>query len=140
VAVEKTLEYPMSNIQYQITNKQYDIHQRIFEFIVTVINFLNKIPKNPTNIIFINQCTRSVTSIGANDQEADGASTKNDFIHEYIIVRKEGKETLFWIKLIAKTNDQKFIEEANKLLKEGNEIISIVSTIIKNTSNNSKNK
>jgi four helix bundle protein len=128
----------MVNNQYQMSNKKFDIHSRIFEFIVTVINFLNKLPKTPTNIIFINQCTRSVTSVGANDQEADGASTKNDFIHEYIIVRKEGKETLFWIQLIARTNGTKYAEEARTILKEGNEIIAIISTIIKNTQMNGK--
>ena len=119
-------------------NRNFDIHQRIFEFIVQVIEFLNKLPKTPTNLIFINQCTRSVTSMGANDQEADGALTKNDFIHEYIIVRKEGKETLFWIQLIMRTNNSVNTEEGNKLIKEGNELIAIISTIIKNTSINNK--
>lgn len=56
-------------------NNKYDIHERIFKFIIRVINFLNKLAKTPTNLIFINQSTRSVTSMGANDQEADAALT-----------------------------------------------------------------
>ncbi|MCL5970215.1 MAG: four helix bundle protein [Patescibacteria group bacterium] len=116
----------------------YDIHDRIFNFVINVINFLNKLSKTPTNLIFINQTTRSVTSMGANDQEADGALTKKDFIHCYIVVRKEGKETVFWLRVIEKTNPPKFGEEASSLIKEGNEIIAIVSTIVKNTALNLK--
>lgn len=89
-----------------MSNKDYDIHERIFNFIVRVINFLNKLPKTPTNLIFINQITRSVTSMGANDQEADGALTRKDFIHGFTVVRKEGKETVYWLRLIE--SDWKF--------------------------------
>ncbi|MEK7533831.1 MAG: hypothetical protein AAB600_00700 [Patescibacteria group bacterium] len=57
--------------EFQMNEKSYDIHERIFNFVISVIEFLNKIPKTSTNLIFIGQCTRSVTSMGANDQEAD---------------------------------------------------------------------
>lgn len=117
----------------------YDIHERIFNFIVSVINFLNKLPKTSTNLIFINQCTRSVTSIGANDQEADGALTRKDFIHGLTIVRKEGKETIFWLRIIGKTNSQ-LEQETLPLIQEGQEIVAIISTIIKNTANNQTKK
>lgn len=117
--------------------KQYDIHERIFNFIVDVIKFLNKLPKTASNLIFINQITRSVTSMGANDQEADGASSKKDFLHCYTVVRKEGKETVFWLRIIERTNSPSLAGEAQRLIKEGNEIVAIVSTIIRNTYRNS---
>lgn len=129
----------MSNVKYQMkTNNKYDIHERIFNFVINVINFLNKLSKTPTNLIFINQMTRSATSMGANDQEADGALTKKDFIHGFTLVRKEGKETVFWLRVIEKTNPKKYSNEANALINEGNEIVAIISTIIKNTVLNSK--
>lgn len=77
-----------------IPNK-YDIHDRIYNFILRVINLTKVIPKTQTNMILVNQILRSVTSVGANDQEADGALTRKDFVHCYIIVRKEAKETNF---------------------------------------------
>ncbi len=119
--------------------KTYDIHERIFNFIVAVINFLNKLPRTPTNLIIIGQITRSVTSMGANDQEADGALTKKDFMHGFTVVRKEGKETVFWLRLIGKTNTR-FAAEADALVKEGSEIVAIVSTIIKNAAANDKQR
>lgn len=120
-------------------NPKYDIHERIFSFIIVVIEFLNKLPKTPTNIIFINQCTRSVTSMGANDQEADGALTTKDFLHGYTLVRKEGKETIFWLRIIGKTNPE-LEPEARSLIQEDTEIIAIISSIIINTSRNNKEK
>ncbi len=119
--------------------KDYDIHERIFNFIVAVIAFLNKLPKTSTNLIFINQAIRSVTSMGANDQEADGALTRNDFIHGFTIVRKEGKETIFWLRLIGKTNTQ-LNAEADSLIREGSEIVAIISAIIKNASSSKKER
>lgn len=117
----------------------YDIHERIFNFIISVINILNQIPKTATNLIFINQITRSVTSMGANDQEADGALTNRDFIHCFTIVRKESKEAVFWLRIIGETNDS-YSQKIAPLIVEGKEIVAIISTIIKNSAQNPRNK
>lgn len=124
----------MSNFQYK-----YDIHERIFQFVIDVIQFLSELPKNTTNLIFINQITRSITSMGANDQEADGALTKKDFLHNYTTVRKEGKESLYWLRLIRETNKES-TSKINNLISEGNEIVLIVSSIINNASLNKKDR
>ncbi len=123
-----------------MNSRSYEIHERIFNYVIDVIRFLNKIPKTPTNLIFIDQCTRSVTSMGANDQEADGSSTKKDFIHKFTDVRKEGKETVFWLRVIVRTNDGKYSLEGERLISEGNELVAIISTIIKNASKNNKDR
>ena len=122
-----------------MTNKNYDIHERIFKFIIDVIKYLEKLPKTSTNLIFINQVTRSATSMGANAQEADGALTKNDFIHGFTLVRKEGKESNFWLRLINELNPKQD-PTGTRLIKEGNEIIAIVSTIIKNAGDSTKKR
>src|SRR5262249_39808421 len=131
-----------NNYQYPIdaTGKVYDIHQRIFDFIVKVLGFINNFPKTYSNQVCINQITRSVTSMGANDQEADGALTNKDFIHGLTIVRKEGKETVFWLKLLESTNKPKTFEISNPIINEGQEIIAIVSSIIKKSSAKLKRK
>ena len=109
--------------------KQYDIHERIFNFIVDVIRFLNKLPKTPSNLIFIAQITRSVTSMGANDQEADGASSKKDFLHCYTIVRKELKEARYWLSILSELDD-KLKSKFSNSIRENNELIKIISSII----------
>lgn len=84
--------------------KDYNIHERIFNFIIKILDLIEKLPKTATNLVLINQITRSSTSMGANDQEADGALTKKDFIHGFTIVRNEGKETVYWLRVIGKMN------------------------------------
>jgi four helix bundle protein len=114
------------------TIKKYDIHDRIYKFIIEVIKLTNALPKTESNLVIIRQVLRSATSIGANDQEADGTLTKKDFLHTYTIVRKEGKETNFWLSLLADTNPQIQLR-ASKILLEGREIVAILSSIINKT-------
>ncbi|MDV2989112.1 MAG: four helix bundle protein [Dehalogenimonas sp.] len=116
-----------------ITDKPtYDIHERIYQFILRTIKLVDTLPKTTSNAIISNQLLRCVTSIGANDQEADGSLTKKDFIHCYSIVRKEAKETTFWLRLIGDTNDN-LAHKMGPIIQEGHEITAIISTIINHT-------
>lgn len=130
-----SLILPMSNTtnKYQsISNKKIvhiDIHDRIYSFVIRVINMTKTLSKTEPNKVLINQVLRSATSMGANDQEADGSLTKKDFIHNYVIVRKEGKETSYWLSLIADTNET-VAGKLQDLRQEGKEIVKIVSAII----------
>jgi len=126
-----------TNISMNTTNvsikKTYDIHKRIYEFIIKVIKVVNSLTKTSSNQVIMGQILRSVTSMGANDQEADGSLTKKDFLHRYTIVRKEGKETVFWLSLIGDTNSDQVKLQVQPLIAEGNEIVAIISTIINKT-------
>lgn len=42
---------------------------------------------------------RSITSCGANYDEARGAESRADFIHKILIVLKEMRESIYWLKL-----------------------------------------
>lgn len=116
------------------TNKQIDIHDRIYNFVLRVLRLLSLLPKTPLNLIIIDQGSRSVTSVGANDQEADACESKKDFIAKYSIVKKELKETNYWLRLASDTN-QFLIEKINKERQEGKELLLIISSIIRNSKN-----
>jgi four helix bundle protein len=111
---------------------RYDIYERIFNFVLLVLQLTENLPKTYTNQVIVSQLVRSVTSMGANSQEADGANSKKDFIHCLTIVRKEAKETFYWIRLIESLNP-KNNQITQKLLNEDNEIVAIISSIIKKT-------
>lgn len=117
-----------------MTNKEkpQDIHERIYKFVVRVLNLTKSLSPTRQNLILIDQITRSATSMGANDQEADGTDSKKDFVSKYSIVRKEGKETNYWFRLIEDTNPE-FKHRMSSLRQEGKEIVKIVSAIIINT-------
>ncbi len=119
----------------QNEKKIKDIHERIYQFVIRVINLVRQLPKTPENIVFVNQITRSATSMGANDQEADGVDSRKDFIAKYAIVRKESKETNYWLRLISDVNPS-FKFRMKNIMTEGKEIVKIVSAIILSTKTN----
>lgn len=112
--------------------RKYDIYDRIFRFVTSVIKTIKKLSKNDENKIIILQLIRSDTSMGANSEEADGASTSKDFMHCFTIVRKEGKETSFWLKLLSELNPT-YKNDFDLLIKECHEIVLVVSKIISNS-------
>ncbi len=108
---------------------QYEIHDRIFIFVVRGLKVVRYIPKAIESRIIIEQFVRVLTSVGANDNEADGVSSKKDFIHVYTIVRKELKETRYWLRIIAELNSD-LQPRLKDLLGESEELIKIISSII----------
>lgn len=116
-------------------NQKHDIHERIYRFVLRVLGFTKRVPTSNINQVLVGQLIRAITSTGANDQEADGAFSKADFIHCYVLVRKEEKESLYWIRMIGDSNQQ-LKKEAEELLIEGDEIVRIVTVIILNTRKN----
>ena len=121
----------------KIPNKksQYDLIERTAKFGEEVIEFACSILKNEINRPLISQIVRSGTSIGANYMEADAAVSKKDFENKVGISRKEAKETMHWLRMIAKANPNKS-DNCRSLYKESQELVWILSSII----NNSKKK
>ncbi len=101
-------------------------------FVISVIKLTKSLPKSDENKIVIGQLLRSSTSMGANSEEADGVSSSKDFVHNFTTVRKEGKESVYWLKLLYELNII-FKDKISVLIKEGEEIVAIVSRIISNS-------
>ncbi len=110
--------------------KPRDIKERSFTFAVRVLKMTKYLSKNSINNVLINQVIRSATSIGANIEEAQGAHTKSDFAHCMNIAKKEARETFYWLKLINEMNHT-ISERLNLLVIENEEIIKILTTIVK---------
>ncbi|MFC1496066.1 four helix bundle protein [Candidatus Margulisiibacteriota bacterium] len=112
----------------------FDLRERTEMFSINIINLIGKFPKNVTGIVIAKQILRSGTSVGANLEEADAASSRKDFFHKISICTREAKETNYWFriiiksKLLHKNSDQ---NEAKYLLKESEELSRIFSAIIK---------
>lgn len=118
--------------QYRDTDK--DIHKRIYGFVIGCFrDVVKKIPKSPENLSIISQLSSSLTSMGANDQEADAAGSKKDFVAKFTIVRKETKETKYWLRVVRDLGlvSNKTMEQ---YINECHEILLIVSKIISNIS------
>lgn len=116
--------------------KKIDITDRTFKFGVEIVILASKLPKTPAGFRIGSQIVGSGTSIGANTQEAQSASSKKDFIYKMNIALREARETKYWLMIIvsAKLLPVKVIE---RHLNENEEIIKILASIIKNTKSNS---
>lgn len=109
-----------------------DIDRRTFNFGVKIISFINLLPANISGRAIANQLIRSGTSIGANVQEAMGGHTKLEFIHKLNIAKNEARETKYWLELIKET-EIIGSDKTEYLLKEIDELVAILTTIIKNS-------
>ena len=109
--------------------KDYDLEERTARFGEAIIEFIKTLPRNQINSELIGQIIRSGTSIGANYMEADGAVSKKDFRYKIGLCRKESKETKYWLRMIAKANQNKR-NECKKLWSEAQEFTLIFSAIL----------
>jgi four helix bundle protein len=96
--------------------------------IVALITILNK---RAVGRHISGQLLRSATSAGANYEEACSAESPADFVHKLQIVLKELRESLYWLRLIQKTN---LVGDTNtdlpKLLQEAKELTHIIAKSI----------
>ena len=104
------------------------ILNKSFEFALEIIELYKMLRSNKEYVIS-KQLLRSGTSIGANVEEATAAQTKKDFITKMAIASKEARETRYWLRLLDKS---KLIDyDYNKYIKSINEIIKILTAIVK---------
>ena len=86
----------------------------------------------------LKQIVRSGTSVGANISEGQFAQSKADFLTKMTIALKEANETRFWIKRLHAYGSLSDIE-FDSIIKDNEEIISILTVITKTTKGNLRN-
>lgn len=126
-------EIGFENGNYVIKEKSgiYDIplDKRIFDFVVRIIKYLQKLPKSIINNNIIYQLTKSASSIGANYDEAQGASSKSDFAAKVAISHREAKESHYWLRLI-KASEIDNSNDLEYLIQESLELRNILGSIV----------
>jgi len=106
----------------------YDIRERTFQFAVSVIQAIRRLPDDAATRVVAYQLVKAATSVGANVEEADGAESKRDFVHKMSIARKESRESRYWIRIIRASIANN--DEWAALQQESEEITRILSAII----------
>jgi len=108
---------------------------KTYKFSVKIILLCKKLNKDSKEYVLSKQLLRCGTSIGANAEEAIGGISKKDFIAKLSISYKEARETHYWLRLFRDT-DIINKEEAFSLLKDCDEILRIIFSIIKSSRKN----
>ena len=86
-----------------------------------------------------NQLLRSGTSIGANIEEAQAGQSRADFVSKISISCKEARETLYWLSLLEASESIK-AEKLRPISKEADELVRILTSIVKSARNSSVQK
>jgi len=113
-----------------LNRKPYDLEERTFLFVKDIRVFIKTLKMTVANIEDSKQVIRSSGSIGANYIEANEALSKKDFKFRVKISRKEAKESVYWLRLIAETNNLSNQKKVKDLIQEATELKKILSVII----------
>ncbi|MFQ6083845.1 MAG: four helix bundle protein [Candidatus Aminicenantia bacterium] len=119
-------------------NKKEDyqnITDRAFDFGVRVVKLVTSLPRNLVTTEIGRQLIRSGTAIHSILVHADSASSKKEFIFYNNKACTEARESEKWIKMLIACD---LLKESQTLglLKENNEIISILVSISKSAQKN----
>ncbi len=116
----------------------HDIYERTFDFALRIVKLCQLLDKKPgVSRTLGRQVLKSGTSVGANIQEGKSGQSRKDFLMKFHIARKESRETLYWLRLLAAADIFNRSRLA-PLTAECDELIAILTTIIKKTQEGSK--
>lgn len=116
--------------------KESLIKEKSYKFALEIIGLYKFLVKENEYVIS-KQLLKSGTSIGANIEEALAGQSRADFLSKMSIASKEARETNYWLRLLrdSETIKKKHIEN---LLIESENLIRMLTSIVKTTSTNSE--
>ena len=112
--------------------------KRTKQFAIDCWFLSSKFPKSREYNAYINQLVRCSSSVGANYRASQRAKSPADFINKLKIVEEETDESQYFLELLIEVNDNNELKlEIEKLMKESQELLSIiVASIITARKNN----
>ena len=116
-----------------------NLNDRVLEYGARIIKLVESLPKTLVGRRIGDQLLRSGTSVGANYEEAQGAESRDDFVHKLQIALKELRESNYWLRLLVRSG--KFTpEKMASLLDESNQMRAILSKAVATAKGKSKSE
>lgn len=114
--------------------KENVIKNKSYAFALRIVKLYKFLCEEKREFVLSKQLLRSATSIGANVEEADAGQSKRDFIAKLQISLKEAKESHYWLRLL-KDAEYIDIQTFDSLIKDCNEVLTILTAILKTSKN-----
>jgi four helix bundle protein len=108
-----------------MNEKKFDLEDRLIDFAVAIIKFVESLPVSKSAIHLGGQLLRSGTSPSLNYGEAKSGESRNDFIHKMKVCLKELRESHNCLKIMHRAGICCSEKEVLSLIQECNELISI---------------
>jgi four helix bundle protein len=116
--------------------KENIIKDRSYQFALRIIKLCLWLRENKHYEIS-NQLFKSGTSIGANVEEALAGHSRKDFLHKMTIASKEARETFYWLRIL-RDSEILNMQRSQDIISESEEIVKILTSIIKTGQTNVK--
>ena len=118
----------MKSDSAQAPTSRTNIQERSYEFALKIITLSRLMPETKDGRIIGRQVVRAGTSIGANVEEAQAATSKSEFVYRILIALREARETHYWLRLI---RDARVLNKADvaEVLQEAGELAKILGAI-----------
>lgn len=118
-------------------DRRFNLDERLIEFASSIIDIAEALPNTVAGDHIAKQLTKSGTAPCLQYGEAQGAESRNDFIHKMKISLKELRETYNCLRLI-KRRDWYAEEKIGICIDENNQLISIFVKSIETAQKNNK--
>ena len=118
------------NAQRSSAGRAYDLEDRLLEYAVRVIRVTESMKRTRAALHIADQLLRSGTSPYGNHGEAEGAESRDDFVHKLRVCFKELRESRRWLKLIQRAELIDRPELLKGVIKEADELVRIFAQSI----------
>ena len=118
------------NAQGSSASRAYDLEERLLEYAVRISRVAGSMKRSAAGLHIADQLLRSGTSPYGNHGEAEGAESRDDFIHKLRVCFKELRESRRWLKLIQRAELIDKPELLGGLINEADELVRIFARSI----------
>jgi four helix bundle protein len=122
-----------------VQQERLKLSERLLNFSASIIKLVRNLKKGPVDTHLAKQIIRSATSAGANYEEACSGESRADFIHKLQISLKELNETLFWLRLMEKSQINTN-SDVKTLIQENKELCAIMARSVLTAKNGRRGK
>jgi four helix bundle protein len=112
------------------------LEDRLLDYSAQIVRLTEKLPNTRAGNHIAGQLLRSGTSPLPNHGEAEGAESRNDFVHKLGICHKELRESRRWLKLILRVPLLTDAAALDAALNETDELIRIFDASIRTARTN----
>jgi four helix bundle protein len=123
-----------------MTAAKFDLEERLLEFAVRVIRVSESMQRSPAGVYVADQLLRSGTSPYGHHGEAEGAESRDDFIHKLKVCYKELREARRWLRLAQRTPLVAKPALLEELLTEAGELVRIFAASIRTADANRQSR
>ena len=112
-------------------DRTFDLEERLLNYAAQIVRLVENLPNTRAGNHIAGQLLRSGTSPLPNHGEAEGAESKNDFVHKLGICHKELRESRRWLKLIRRVPLLTDTAALDVALDETDELVRIFAASIR---------